>query len=59
MSPAEFERAGLRLFGKKWKSPLSRALKLDPSTIWRYVTGHQDIPRVVELAVKELLQRKQ
>lgn len=58
MTPSEFERAGIRLHGKRWKAPLARALRLDPSTIWRYVTGAQPIPTVVELAVKELLRRK-
>ena len=55
MTPEAFERAGQRLFGEKWKSPLSRALGLDYVTIWRYATGQAAIPRVVEIAITGLV----
>lgn len=55
MTPNAFGRAGKKLFGKKWKAPLARALDLDPATIWRYTTGDKVIPVVVALAVDSLL----
>lgn len=56
MNAREFERAGIRLYGKKhWKVLLARALDRHPSMIWRYATGQQSIPLVIELAIKSLL----
>jgi hypothetical protein len=58
MSPEELERAGRELFGKRWKAPLSRALKLNVTTIWRYTTGDLVIPWLVENAIRELMRKK-
>ena len=58
MTPEEFVHAGEALFGKRWKAPLSRALDIDPVTIWRYATGQWPIPVVVELAMLGLKQKK-
>ena len=49
MTAEEFVHAGEALFGKRWKAPLSRALDIDPVTIWRYATGQWPVPVVVEL----------
>ena len=58
MSPEEFIRTGEALFGKRWKAPLSRALDIDPVTIWRYATGQWPVPVVVEMALYALKQKK-
>jgi hypothetical protein len=58
VSPEEFVREGEALFGKRWKAPLSRALDIDPVTIWRYATGQWPIPVVVELALASLEHRR-
>jgi hypothetical protein len=47
LSPEEFVRQGEALSGKRWKAPLSRALKIDPVTIWRYATGQWPVPVLV------------
>ena len=57
MTAEEFVRSGEALFGKRWKAPLSRALDIDPVTIWRYATGQWPVPVVVELALVTLKQR--
>jgi hypothetical protein len=58
VSPEKFIRTGEALFGKRWKAPLSRALDIDPVTIWRYATGQWPVPVVVELALEALRQRQ-
>lgn len=58
MTSAEFERAGKKLFGKRWGAPLARFLRKDPVTIWRYATGQLEIPWLVEQAILQLLKRK-
>jgi hypothetical protein len=59
VAPEEFVRAGEKLFGKRWKAPLARALGIDVSQIWRYATGQTSpIPKPVELAVRYLLLQK-
>jgi hypothetical protein len=55
MTPQEFECIGKKLYGPKWKTKLANALKRHPSMIWRYVTGANEIPMVVELAIRSLL----
>jgi hypothetical protein len=57
LTPEEFVRQGEALFGKRWKAPLSRALEIDPVTIWRYATGQWSVPVVVALAIEALKQR--
>lgn len=56
MTPEEFERAGKKLFGEKWKPPMARALGIDPTMVWRYQTGGTAIPGPVRAAVKCWLQ---
>jgi hypothetical protein len=58
VSPEEFVREGEALFGKRWKAPLSRALGLDPVTIWRYATGQWPVPPLVELALVGLKHKR-
>jgi hypothetical protein len=58
VTPEEFVREGEALFGKRWKAPLSRALGIDPVTIWRYATGQWPVPLVVELALAGLRHRR-
>lgn len=55
MAPVDFERAGLALFGKRWKTAMARALELDVATVWRYTTGQTPIPKPVELAIRYLV----
>ena len=57
MTAEEFVKGGEALFGKRWKAPLSRALDIDPVTIWRYATGQWPVPVIVELALDALRQR--
>lgn len=58
MTAAEFERAGERLYGPRWKAPLARALGRDPSMIWRYATDQAPIPKIVEIGIQGLLRQK-
>lgn len=58
MTPVEFEKAGKKLFGKRWKTPLAKALGLHVVTVWRYATGRETIPHMVALAVRGLRPRK-
>ena len=51
MSADEFVATGEALYGRRWKAPLSRALGLDPATVWRYATG-ADIPGPVVAALR-------
>jgi hypothetical protein len=56
MTPQQFERAGIRLFGKKhWKVKMARALSRHPSMIWRYATNQAPIPPIVETVVNSML----
>lgn len=52
MSPEELERAGLTLYGARWKAPMARALGIDVSMVWRYVTGQVPIPGPVAAALR-------
>jgi hypothetical protein len=58
LTAEEFVKQGEALFGKRWKAPLSRALDIDPVTIWRYATGQWPVPVLVELALGGLKQRR-
>ena len=55
LTDEEFCQAGRKLYGKRWKSPLARALGVDRVTVWRYAIGALPIPRAVELAMQALL----
>lgn len=58
MSPEEFQRIGIRMYGRKhWRREYSIHLGLDASTIWRISTREKPIPAVVEVAVRGLLEK--
>lgn len=57
MTAQDFERVGRKIFGKRWKAPLARALGLGPVTVWRYASGQSPIPLAVELALAHLSAR--
>lgn len=57
MSPVELERIARRMYGRKhWRSRLAANLGLDNSTIWR-ATKKQQIPFLMEVAVRGLDER--
>ena len=58
MTPSEFEKAGKRLFGQKWKVRMALELDIDPSTIWRYSTGDRPIPKTTSRLLEFLLKEK-
>jgi hypothetical protein len=56
MTPKEFERVGIQLFGPKdWKAGMARALSRHPSMIWRYTTGQSPIPKLVYVVLNGML----
>lgn len=58
MTPEEFKRIGIRMYGRKhWRREYSIHLGLNASTIWRMSTRTADIPSVVEVAVRGLLEK--
>jgi hypothetical protein len=58
LTPVEFQRHGIRMYGRKhWRREYSVNLGLDPSTVWRISTRPGEIPNVVEVAVKGLLEK--
>ena len=58
MTADELKAAAIQLFGKRgWTSDLAAALKIDRSTVHRYVTGQIPIPGPVEAAVECWLER--
>lgn len=56
MTPKELIDAGNRLYhGQGWQKKLARKLKVDVSTVRRWVYGLVEIPGPVEVAVKCLV----
>lgn len=55
MTPAQLKRAGRKLYGTDWKSPLARELGISRVMVWRYATGVAPIPKKIALAIKGLL----
>lgn len=53
MTPIEFERLGIRIHGRRWgwQTAVAARLKIDNSTVQRYVRGETVIPGPVEAAV--------
>ena len=58
MKSEEFVSAGEKLFGRRWKAPLARALRLNVVTVWRYATDQLEIPWLVESVVKQMLKAR-
>jgi hypothetical protein len=58
MPPDDFKRIGIRMYGRKhWRREFSVNLGIDPSTVWRISKRSTDIPAVVEVAVRGLLEK--
>ena len=58
MTPADLEKAGHRLYGrKKWKLQLAEALGVDPATIYRMM-HRQRVPGPYVVAIGSLLEKK-
>ncbi len=55
MTPKQFEGAGIKLYGRRWKVRMARVLGRDPSMIWRYATGQAPIPELVAFYVSTLV----
>lgn len=59
MTPLQLQSAGHRLYGRKhWKKKLADAVGVDVSTIHR-IAKREQVPGLVEVAVKGLLEHKQ
>lgn len=57
MKPVELSRAGIKLYGERgWQTRLAEDLKVDGSTVRRWVSGAVPIPGPVEAAVKCFLE---
>jgi hypothetical protein len=58
MNRDDFIRIGIRMYGvKHWRREYSVNLGIDHSTVWRISKREQDIPPVVEVAVRGLLDK--
>lgn len=57
MTPAELRRAGEELFGAwGWQTKLAKALRVDGSTVRRWIAGTTAIPGPAGVAIELLLQ---
>ena len=53
MTPAELRSAAVKLYGPKgYTAALAKALKIDYTQVWRYLSGRTPIPGPVEAAVE-------
>ena len=53
MSPEEFNKAGVKLFGKRgWQTRMAERLGVDGSTVRRWVSGAVTIPNPAAAAVR-------
>lgn len=56
MSPAELRLAGERLYGRwGWQTRLARELRVDGSTVRRWLSGKAPIPGMAAVAIGLLL----
>ncbi len=52
MTPAELKAAAITLYGERgYSAALAKALKVDYTQVWRYLSGRTPIPGPVEAAV--------
>lgn len=51
MTPTELAQAGRELYGYGWQTKLAEELKVDGSTVRRWVSGAVPVPGPVEAAV--------
>jgi len=59
MKPSELRALCVEIYGAKgWQTRLAEALKRDPSTVRRWVSGAVPIPEPVAIAVEALAERK-
>ncbi|STX41442.1 Uncharacterised protein [Legionella donaldsonii] len=60
MTSEELVLIGEKLFGNwGWQTKLAKALRVDASTVRRWVSGHSTIPGPVEVALELLLKEKE
>lgn len=52
MTPTELSELGRGLYGYGWQTRLAEALKVDGSTVRRWVSGAVPVPGPVEVAVR-------
>lgn len=56
MTGAEMQQRAIKLYGKsQWRSALSKALKRDRITIWRYANAAH-IPKHIESSINKLIE---
>jgi hypothetical protein len=58
MTPAALERAGQRLYGERWKSPLAAALHVKRHTVDNWHAGRSAIPGPAAVAIGLLPQAR-
>lgn len=54
----ELRQAGRELFGERWQTVMARHLRVDPSTVRRWLAGKVEIPGPAEVALELLLEKK-
>lgn len=55
MTPERLREIGEARYGRtRWKAPLARELGVSTSMIYRWLKGEWPIPKMAELALKEL-----
>ncbi len=60
MTPDELKIIGEKLFGSwGWQTKLAKALRVDGSTVRRWISGTTTIPGPVTVALELLLQREE
>jgi hypothetical protein len=60
MTPSELRDSAIKLFGERGHSAaLAKALGVDYSQVWRYLSGRTPVPGPVAAAVKCWLEKKQ
>lgn len=58
MTPDELKDAGTRLYGWGWQTALAKALKVDASTVRRWVSGAVAVPGPADAAIRCMLREK-
>ena len=60
MTPNELRQIGEQLFGSwGWQTKLAKALRVDGSTVRRWISGTTTIPGPAEVAVEMLIKEKE
>jgi hypothetical protein len=58
MTPEELRAAGRELYGYGWQTRIAEDLKIDGSTVRRWVSGAVPIPGPAQAAIECWLERK-